>query len=85
MERRCQAEERRKERLPASAEHRSKLRRRLRKFVGSPVAERHHIDLNEEYEVSYWSKELGVSADALKSAVQKAWPSVRAVRKHLGR
>ena len=84
MERRRQLEERRKERLPVSAEHRSKSRRKVRKFGGSSIVDRHRIDLNEKYEVSYWSKELGVRADELKSAVQKAGPSVRAVRKYLG-
>ena len=85
MERRRQTEERRKERVPVSGEHRTKSRRRARKFVGSSLVDRHHIDVNEKHEVSYWSKELGVSADELRLAVQKAGSSVRAVRRYLAR
>ena len=85
MERRQHVEERRQERSPVAPERRFKSRRKSRKFVGSPLPDRRYINVDDEYEVSYWSKELGVSADELKSAVQKAGPSVKAVREYLGR
>ena len=47
--------------------------------------DRSRIDVNEDYELRYWSKELGVSPDELKSAVQKVGPSTKAVREHLGK
>ncbi|MGZ4926420.1 MAG: DUF3606 domain-containing protein [Halobacteriota archaeon] len=46
--------------------------------------DRSRIDVNEDYELRYWTKELGVSPDELKSAVQKVGPSAKAVREHLG-
>jgi hypothetical protein len=62
-----------------------KSRRKLRKFVGSPPAERTRIDVSQEDELRYWSDELGVSADALRAAVEKAGPSLKAVREQLGK
>ena len=47
--------------------------------------DRSRIDVNEDYELRYWTKELGVSPDELKSAVQKVGPSAKAVREHLGK
>jgi hypothetical protein len=47
--------------------------------------DRSRINVNEDYELRYWTKELGVSPDELKSAVQKVGPSVEAVREHLGK
>jgi hypothetical protein len=41
------------------------------------------ININQDYEVSYWSEKLGVSADQLRSAVAKAGPIVKDVRAHL--
>jgi hypothetical protein len=41
------------------------------------------INIHQEYEVRYWSKTFGVSADELKSAVAKAGPMVKNVREHL--
>jgi hypothetical protein len=46
---------------------------------------RNRIDVHEDYELRYWTKELGVSPDELKSAVQKVGPSAKAVREHLGK
>lgn len=86
MERRGRGPERRRATgLPLPEERRLKSRRKARNFVGSRPPERNHIDVNEEYDVRYWTEELGVSADELKSAVQTAGPSVKAVRKHLGK
>lgn len=49
--------------------------------VGSP--DRDLINLKEEYEVSYWSKELKVEPDDLRKAVAAAGASVNDVRKYL--
>ena len=86
MERRSEPEERRKETaVPVPAERRFKLRRRTRKFFGSPPADRVEIDTQDEDVVRYWAQELGVSADDLTSAAQKVGPSVKALREHLGK
>jgi hypothetical protein len=47
--------------------------------------DRNRIDVHEDYELRYWTKELGVTSDELKSAVQKVGPSAKAVREHLGK
>lgn len=41
------------------------------------------INVNEEWELRYWTKKLGVSAEELKAAVKKAGVSVDAVSAHL--
>jgi uncharacterized protein DUF3606 len=41
------------------------------------------ININQDYEVRYWTEKLGVSADELRSAVAKAGPVVKHVREHL--
>ena len=46
---------------------------------------RNLIALNEELEVKYWTKHLGVSRDELQQAVDKVGNSAAAVRKELGR
>ena len=51
--------------------------------VGSP--DRKTINLNEDYEVTYWTKALGVSKDELRSAVEKVGKSADAVRQHLNK
>ena len=38
------------------------------------------INMNEDYEVAYWTKELGVTRDKLAAAVKKVGPSAGAVR-----
>ena len=50
--------------------------------TGSP--DRDRINLNEDYEVRYWTSELGISAEQLREAVEAAGPSADAVRRHLG-
>jgi hypothetical protein len=47
--------------------------------------DRSKINVNETWEVSYWTKELGVTTEQLVAAVQAAGPNVEAVRKALGR
>lgn len=43
------------------------------------------INIEQDHELSYWSKELGVSRDELRSAVQQAGSLVKDVRQHLNR
>lgn len=43
------------------------------------------INLNQDHEVNYWSKELGVSREELRRAVEQAGPMVKNVRQHLNR
>jgi hypothetical protein len=45
--------------------------------------DRARINLNEEHEVRWWTKELGVDEAALKEAVAQAGNSAKAVREHL--
>lgn len=47
--------------------------------------DRSRINLNEKWEVQYWTKELGVSQEELERAVKAAGPSAAAVRQHLNR
>lgn len=50
---------------------------------GPPDAQR--INVNEPYEVSYWTKTLGVSEQKLREAVRAVGVSVAAVKKYLGK
>lgn len=43
------------------------------------------INVNQDHEVSYWTKELGVTADRLKEAVKAVGPMVKDVKKYLGK
>jgi hypothetical protein len=47
--------------------------------------DRTKINVHEAWELSYWTKHLGVSADALKRAVAQVGPSVEAVKRQLGK
>jgi hypothetical protein len=86
MERRVQLQERRKDKgVQLPAERRLKSRRRKRKLIGSPPPKRNTIDISDDTELSYWTKELGVNPDELKSAVQKVGSDIEAVRKHVGK
>lgn len=51
--------------------------------VGSP--DRNMINIHENYEVEYWTKELGISAEKLRQAVKDAGTSVKAVREYLNK
>jgi hypothetical protein len=51
--------------------------------TGSP--DRDLINVNEDYELSYWTKKLGVSAEDLKAAVKAVGTSTDAVRQHLNK
>jgi hypothetical protein len=46
--------------------------------------DRSKINMNEDYEVKYWTHALGVSREALQKAVDKVGNSAAAVRKELG-
>ena len=43
------------------------------------------INMHEDYEVQYWTKHFGVSADKLKETVKKVGVSADAVKKALGK
>ena len=45
--------------------------------------DRSKINMHEDYEVRYWTKELGVSKEKLQKAVDKVGNSAAAVRKKL--
>jgi hypothetical protein len=49
--------------------------------TGSP--DRDRINVNEDYEVQYWTKKFGVSAAQLKAAVSAVGPTAKAVEAHL--
>ena len=46
--------------------------------------DRARINVNEEHEVRYWTKALGVSEQKLREAVAAVGVSAEAVRRHLG-
>jgi len=48
---------------------------------GAP--DRSRINLNQEHELRYWSKELGVDEETLKATVQRVGPLVNDVRSAL--
>lgn len=54
-----------------------------KKNTGSP--DRDRINLNEDYEVQYWTKALGVTAEELRRAVESVGSAANAVRRHLGK
>jgi hypothetical protein len=41
------------------------------------------INVNQDHEVTYWTKELGVTAEKLREAVKAVGPMVKDVRKYL--
>lgn len=43
------------------------------------------INVNQDHEVAYWTKTLGVSAEKLKAAVNAVGPMVKDVKKYLGK
>ena len=47
--------------------------------------DRSRINMDEDYEVKYWTKHLGISREELQRAVDKVGNSASAVRKELGR
>ncbi len=53
------------------------------KKTGTPDSKT--INLNEDYEVAYWTKALGISKDELQSAIAKVGKSAEAVRQYLNK
>jgi hypothetical protein len=53
------------------------------KQTGKPDDQR--INIEQEHELNYWSRELSVSREKLRAAVQNAGPMVKNVRQHLNR
>lgn len=51
--------------------------------TGSP--DRDRINLEEDYEVRYWTEALGVTAEELRSAVAAVGSTATVVRRHLGK
>ncbi|CAN7303801.1 DUF3606 domain-containing protein [Pseudoxanthomonas sp. LjRoot143] len=51
--------------------------------TGSP--DRDRVNLNEDYEVQYWTKALQITPEKLRSVVEAVGNSADAVREHLGR
>ena len=51
--------------------------------TGSP--DRDRINVNEEYELQYWSEKFGVSRDELKAAVQAVGTQVKDVEEYLNK
>lgn len=51
--------------------------------TGSPDSKR--INVNEDHEVAYWTKELGVTKEKLQEAVDAAGTSAEAVREYLNK
>lgn len=49
--------------------------------VGNP--DRQRVNVNEDYEVQYWSKKFGASADELKKAVKAVGTQAKDVEKYL--
>jgi hypothetical protein len=47
--------------------------------------DRSRINVNEDYELRYWTKTLGVTPEQLRDAVNQVGPSVEKVREHLGK
>src|SRR5689334_5661224 len=74
-----------------SREHGRSQRRCLQKRIAMSdnltnrvQPDRSKINMNEDYEVKYWTHALGVSREALQKAVDKVGNSAAAVRKELG-
>jgi hypothetical protein len=47
--------------------------------------DRNRINVNEPWELRYWTKTLGLSEEELRNAVRDAGTSVTAVREHIGK
>ena len=47
--------------------------------------DRDRINVQQDHEVRYWTKELGVSEEELRQAVARVGDKAQAVRQHLGK
>jgi hypothetical protein len=41
------------------------------------------INPDQDHEMAYWSKELGVTRDDLRRAIQQVGPTVKSIKQHL--
>lgn len=48
-------------------------------------ADRARVNVHETWELSYWTKELGVSPEQLKESVKRVGPMVADVKRDLGK
>lgn len=46
--------------------------------------DRSRINVNEPHELRYWTKELGVTEEQLRAAVQAVGVSATSIREHVG-
>ena len=46
-------------------------------------ADRARINMSEDYEVQYWTRELGITRDELQRAVDNAGNTAESVRRYL--
>ena len=46
-------------------------------------ADRARINMSEDYEVQYWTRELGITRDELQRAVDNAGNAAESVRRYL--
>ena len=49
------------------------------------AADRKRINVNEDYELRYWTEKFGVGADELKRAVERVGPMAEDVARALGK
>ena len=49
------------------------------------AADRERINVNEDYELRYWTEKFGVSAEDLKRAVERVGPMADDVARALGK
>ena len=54
-----------------------------KKNIGSP--DRDRININEDYELQYWSEKFGISREDLKAAVEAAGTQVKDVEEYLNK
>jgi hypothetical protein len=47
--------------------------------------DRSRVNVEQDYELQYWSQKFGVSGDTLRDAVRQVGPSADAVARHLGK
>lgn len=48
-------------------------------------ADRKRVNVHESWELQYWTKQLGVSAEQLKASVSRVGPMVDDVKRDLGK
>jgi len=54
-----------------------------RRFSSNDFPDRSKINMNEDYEVHYWTKHLNISKEELQKIVDKVGNSAAAIRKEL--